>query len=109
MAAVIELYVCSVCGITNETHKHWGPICRKTGRRVCDICCLRCEHHIRFSGIWSCSYESEEMRRERRRKRMQERFEEENARISRAYHQRRREEARQWAIKQAKARAKKSR
>lgn len=106
MAKVIELYVCSICGITNETHKSWGPICRKTGKRVCDVCCLKCEHHFIWSGLWDCGYRTAEELREERRKRARDRFEAENLRISKAYHARRKEEARQWAIKQAKARAK---
>ena len=108
MAKVIELYVCCMCGITNETHKHWGPICKKTGKRVCDECCYRCEYHVSWSGIWRCKYVTPEDRREDVQRRIRERFEEEERKISEAYNRRRREEARQRAIKKAKA-AKKAR
>ena len=108
MAKVIELYVCSMCGITNETHKHWGPICKKTGRRVCDECCYRCEYHISCSGIWKCKYVTPEEKRDDVQRRIRERFEEEERKISEAYKKRRKEEARQRAIKQARAKARKN-
>ena len=102
---VKELYTCSLCGITSEEHRCWGPICKKTGRRVCDICCYRCEHHLTWSGTWRCRYITEEEKKAERLKRSRERFESENRKISAAYYDRRREERREWAIKQAKARA----
>ena len=106
MAKVIELYICSICGITNETCKNWGPICKKTGRRVCDECCYRCEHRVSWSGIWRCSYITEEERREQARQRAQERFASESMKISEAYMKRKREQARERAVKAAKARKK---
>lgn len=106
MAKVIELYTCCICGVTNETCKHWGPICKKTGERVCANCCYRCEHRVAWSGIWRCGYITAEERRERARMRSQERFTSESARISAAYMKRRKEQARERAIKAAKARKK---
>ncbi len=102
---VKELYTCSMCGITSETHKNWGPVCKLTGERVCDICCFECEHHFKWSGLWRCRYITEEEKRAERLKRARERFESENQKISAAYYERRREERREWAIKQARARA----
>ena len=107
-AKVIELYICSICGITNETNKNWGPTCRMTGRRVCDRCCYECEHHISWSGIWRCGYITPQDRHEDIQRRIRDKFEEENIRISKAYHRKRKEEARKRAIKNAKARKKQS-
>ena len=106
MAKVIEPYVCCLCGVTNETCKHWGPICKKTGERVCAECCHRCEHRVSWSGIWRCGYITAEERREQIRKRSQDRFASENAKISAAYMKRKKERAREYAIKAAKARKK---
>lgn len=100
------IYTCSICGITSEEHKNWGPICRKTGRRVCDICCWRCEYHTAWSGIWRCAYRTEEIRMQEARQRAQDRFNTENEKISEAFYKRRREEAKRRAIKAAKARKK---
>lgn len=108
MDTVIELYICSLCGVTNETCRHWGPVCSMTGGRVCADCCYRCEHHVSWSGIWRCGYRSPEERKAEARKKAQQRFEEENAKISEAFKARKKEEARQWAIKQARAKARKS-
>lgn len=74
-----------------------------TGRRVCANCCYKCDHHIAFSGIWSCDYITPEQRREQARKRSQERFDAEVIKASEAFKQRRREKAREKAIKAAKA------
>ena len=93
-----------MCGTTLRECKHWGPTCRKTSRRVCAECCWTCEHHISWSGIWHCSYKSEEILRAERDKKRQERFDAENMRISTAYHKQRRERARERAIREAKAR-----
>jgi len=103
---ILEDYTCSMCGVTLETCHQWGPICKKTGKRVCDACCYRCEHRVSWSGIWRCSYITEEERREQARQRAQERFASENARISEAYMKRKRELARERAVKAAKARKK---
>lgn len=99
-------YTCSFCGVTLETCNQWGPICKLTGKRVCATCCFRCEHHYKWSGLWKCEYITEEDRKTERLKRAEARFEEENRRISEAFHKKRKEERRQWAIKQAKKRAK---
>lgn len=106
MGKVIDLYTCSMCGITSETHKAWGPICRKTGSRVCDECCFRCEHHIKFSGIWDCNYITPEGKRQAALKRIRDREHAENLRITEAYIKKRREEAKKRAIKNARQRAK---
>lgn len=106
MAKVIELYVCCLCGVTNETCKNWGPICKMTGRRVCDACCYRCEHRVSWSGIWRCGYITAEERREQARQRARDRFASESAKISEAYMKRKREQARERAVKAAKARRK---
>ena len=104
--ANIEEYTCSLCGVTLKTCHHWGPRCKKAGRRVCAECCYRCEHHVAFSGTWHCSYITEKEKREIRLRRAQERFDTENAKISAAFHKERKEKAREWAIKKAKQRAK---
>ena len=106
--AVLEEYTCSMCGVTIENCHQWGPRCRKTGKRVCDACCFRCEHHIKFSGIWSCNFITPEKRREEVRKRAQQRFDDENKRISDAFLKRRREMARRRATKSARAGAKRN-
>lgn len=82
MEQVIELYVCSMCGITNETCKHWGPTCKKTGRRVCSACCYKCEYRVSWSGIWRCRYMTPEDRKAEARQRARARFDSEAARIS---------------------------
>lgn len=102
----ISEYVCSMCGITLAECRHWGPVCKKTRRRVCAECCRKCEHHIKWSGIWRCNYVTLEDRREQARQRAQERFNEENAKISAAYNREKKERARQKAIQAARARRK---
>lgn len=104
MGKVIELYTCSMCGITSEAHKDWGPICKKTGRRVCDLCCFKCESHSSFSGIWDCSYITPEERRQATLKRIRDREHAENLRITEEFIRRRREEAKKRAIKDARRR-----
>ena len=106
LSRLTENYSAAVERITNETCKNWGPICKMTGRRVCDACCYRCEHRVSWSGIWRCSYITEEERREQARQRAQERFASESAKISEAYMKRKRERARERAAKAAKARKK---
>ena len=96
MPAPVELYICSRCGVTNETHKAWGPICPETGERVCDECCYHCGYHKGWSGIWHCEYISEEVRKEEIRKRIKHRFEDENLKASMAARDR-------WRAKKAKA------
>ena len=108
-AEIIAEYTCSICGITILEHKNWGPTCPRTQKKVCDCCCFRCEHHLSWSGVWRCAYITPEQRRENAKKKAQERFDQENLRISRAYHEKRKEEARQRAIKQARAKARKER
>ena len=80
-----------------------------TGRRVCDHCCYKCEHRVSWSGLWKCEYTTPEDRREAARQRAQQRFEDENRRISEAFNKRRKEQARERAIKAAKARARQER
>lgn len=102
--AVIEEYTCSICGVTLETCHQWGPKCPKTGRKVCAECCYRCDLHVSWSGIWRCSYISQEEKRAEARRKAQERFDAESRRISEAFYERRREEARKRASKAAKTR-----
>lgn len=106
-AGNVEDHICSMCGINLADCKNWGPICKKTRRRVCDVCCFNCEHHRRWSGLWECTFRTPEERREAAIKRNRERFEEENRKVSQAYWERKREEARLRAIKAARARARK--
>jgi hypothetical protein len=80
-----------------------------TGRRVCDHCCYKCEHRASWSGLWKCEYTTPEDRKEAARKRAQQRFDDENLKISRAFYKRKKEEAKQRAIKAAKARARQKR
>lgn len=105
MGKVIELYVCSICGVTNETHKHWGPVCKKVGGRVCDVCCYECEHHIGPTGSWRCNYITPEEKRSQVRKRAQNRFDAENRRVSGLVRAKWREEAKKRAIKDARRRS----
>ena len=101
MAEGIDGYICCRCSATLETTKHWGPVCRMTGERVCAECCRLCEHHISWSGIWRCDYVTQEERMARARKRAADTLHAENLRISRAHYDRRREFLRQRAIKEA--------
>ena len=103
MGKVIELYLCSLCGVTNETCRHWGPVCKRTGERVCADCCCRCEYHRSWSGIWTCIYVDPETRKQDVLKRSNARFNEEVERISAAYIRKKKAEARERAIKAAKA------
>ena len=102
---ILEDYTCSMCGVTLETCHQWGPICKKTGKRVCDACCYRCEHRVSWSGIWRCGYITPEQRKADAAARAQARFDAENARISAMYHRNRREQARQRAARSARAKA----
>lgn len=102
---IMEDYICSMCGVTLETCHQWGPVCKKTGRRVCDACCYKCEHRVSWSGIWRCGYITPEQKKIEARRRAQARFDAESAKISQAYSTRRREQARQRAARSARARA----
>ena len=75
------------------------------GRKVCDICCWKCKHHRAWSGIWHCSYRSEDARKKAALNAKRNEFDTEVLRISDAYRRRKKEEARQQAIKDARARA----
>lgn len=106
----MEIYTCSMCGITSETHKNWGPICPRKDARVCDECCYHCENHkATCPGTWMCTYKTYEQRMDDARKRIRDRENQEIARISKEYHRQRKEKARQWAIKRARAEAKRKR
>lgn len=100
---ILEDYTCSMCGVTLETCHQWGPICKKTGKRVCDACCYRCEHRVSWSGIWRCGYIDPEQKKLEARQRAQARFDAESLRISQAYRANRRAQARQRAAKSARA------
>ena len=70
------------------------------------MCCYKCENHVIWSGVWKCSFVTEEDRKAEIRARIQQRFDAESKKISDAYIAKRKREAREWAIKQAKARKK---
>lgn len=94
-------YICCICGATLKETKHWGPICKRTGKRACAECCRRCSDHISWSGIWRCGYITQSERMERARRRAADRFEAENRKASDAHKTRRREFLRKRAIKEA--------
>ena len=100
--AVLEEYTCSMCGTTLAECHQWGPRCRKTGKRVCAACCYKCEYHKSWSGLWKCEYIPPEDRYIQALARARARFEDESRRISQAYTKKKKEEARQRAIKAAK-------
>ena len=102
---ISEAYICCICGATLKECRHWGPICRRTNNRVCAECCRLCEYHRSWSGIWKCCYITQEQRNAEARKRAQERFDAESMKISLAYREKKREQARQRAIRSARARA----
>lgn len=99
----IVLDTCSICGITNAEYKNWVSNCPRTGCKVCDMCCYKCEHHRSWSGLWECTYKSADKRHEEARKRAQSRFNSECAEVTQIYRERRREYARKRAIKAARA------
>ena len=101
MAEGMTTYVCSMCGVTSKDHKNWGPICKRTGERVCDVCCWHCEYHRAWSGIWRCDFVTYEERMARARKRSADTLHSENLRITRAHEAKRRDFLRQRAIKEA--------
>lgn len=105
MAERMRDYVCSICGTTLKECKHWGPTCRRTRRRVCLDCCIKCEYHVRWYGLWRCSYITQEELRNAAAKRSKERFDAEVAKINTAYRKERREAAKRRAIKAARERA----
>lgn len=105
-AHITEEYTCSICGTTLAECKQWGPTCKKTGRRVCARCCYECEYKVSWSGLWKCTYVTEEDRKAEIRARIQQRFDAESKKISDAYRAERKRKAREYAIKQAKARKK---
>ena len=98
------MMVCEVCGKTDEEVRGWHPRCMKHGGPVCSRCCMACEYSVEFSGLYKCNYNTPEERRAAALKRSQERLAIENAKITDAFIQRRRESARKLAIKNAKAR-----
>lgn len=104
MSKVIELYTCSICGITNETERHWGPVCKMTRKRVCLTCCMKCEHQNTWSGLMHCTFVTEEERRAEAVKRQRLKFDAEVAAISRNYRHHKKEQARLRAIKDARMR-----
>lgn len=44
---------CSICG--SDGRDGWIH-CRKHGEMVCMKCCIACQEHKEFSGLFSCSY-----------------------------------------------------
>ena len=100
--------ICRICGTTSDKTKDWRPACNKYGGDVCGRCCLNCEDHVTWSGIWKCKHISAEQRKAAAAKRAQAAMNEELSRISKAYHRERRSRAKEFYIKQAKQRAKAS-
>lgn len=104
MSKVIELYTCSICGVTNETEKNWGSVCPRTRERVCSRCCMDCEYQNFWSGLMHCTYVTKEQRRAEAVKRQRDKFNAEVARTSRIYRHHKKEQARLRAIKDARMR-----
>ena len=102
-ASNVEDYTCSFCGVTLEDCHQWGPICRKTGRRVCATCCYRCEHHSTWSGLWKCEYKTPQQKREEVLRRIHDREQAEIAKATEAYKKQRQEWARRRAKRSARA------
>lgn len=46
---------CPVCG--GDGHNGWTR-CRKHGEMICMTCCRACQYHLRFSGLWNCTYQT---------------------------------------------------
>lgn len=103
------LIVCEICGKNDKEVNGWRMKCKRLGGPVCSGCCLKCEWLSEFSGLYSCTFRSEEERRAAARKRSEERTRIENARITAIYMDKRREAARLAAIKKVKARQKEER
>jgi len=65
---------CSICGVTNETYNGWTFCKRLNKARICFDCCMKCEYHYSWSGLWRCTYKSpEEIEQEEQRAREQRR------------------------------------
>ena len=47
--------ICPVCG--GDGHNGWTR-CRKHGGMICMTCCRDCHYHLRFSGLWNCTYQT---------------------------------------------------
>ena len=93
---------CELCGSDSKTENDWSGIhCQKYGNPVCGRCCHKCEHKNHAST--RCTYKSPERIRYEAHKKAEERFNAENRRVTEIYLERRREAARQYAIKKAKA------
>lgn len=100
--------ICRICGTTSDITKDWRPSCSKHGGDVCGSCCLSCEDHIAWSGIWKCRHISDQQRKAAAVRRAEAAMNEELLRISAAYHKERRARAREFYIKQAKQRKRSS-
>lgn len=96
--------ICRICGITSSEKRDWRPNCPKHGGDVCGTCCMHCEQHVAWSGIWKCAYVTEHKRREQAVANAKAKEHAEILRISEAYHQDRKARAREYYIKQAKQR-----
>lgn len=96
--------VCRICGTTSEETKDWRPNCSKAGGDVCGSCCMNCEDHIAWSGIWRCAHITREQRIQASVRKAKAAENEELLRISQAYHRDRKARAREWYIKQAQLR-----
>ena len=72
-------------------------------------CCSVCEYRKGMSGIKTCTFKDPLQKRAEAMKRIRDREQEESLKISKAYTARRKEEARQRAIKKAKQEKKRRR
>lgn len=96
--------ICRICGVTSSEKKDWRPNCPKHGGDVCGTCCMNCEQHVSWSGIWKCAYVTEQKRRAQAVASAKAKEHAEILRISEAYHRDRKARAREFYIKQAKLR-----
>ena len=99
--------ICRICGTTSGQTRDWRPNCPKHGGDVCGSCCMSCEDHISWSGIWRCAHITEQRRRELSVARAKAAEQEEIRRISDAYHRDRKAKAREHYMKIAMQRKRK--
>ena len=93
--------ICRICGTTSGQTRDWRPNCSKYGGDICGSCCMHCEDHISWSGIWRCRYVTDAKRREASVAKAKAKEQEEIQRISDAYHRDRKAKAKEFYIKQA--------
>lgn len=101
--------ICRICGTTSRQTRDWRPNCPKHGGDVCGSCCMSCEDHIAWSGIWRCAHVTDHRRREISVAKTKAAEQEEIQRISDAYHRDRKAKAREHYRKLAMQRNRKDR